>query len=82
MSGGDPAEQPLPLEPPMISVGKASAIMQVLPPALRFWEKLGLRPRGGKKDVVAFVFFEEDQERQQQVENWLERMSATYSVSN
>jgi mediator of RNA polymerase II transcription subunit 13 len=65
----------------MISVGKGDAIIQVLPTALRFWEKLGLGPRGGRKDVVAFVLFEADcEERIQQVEGWLACVSATYNV--
>jgi mediator of RNA polymerase II transcription subunit 13 len=66
----------------MISIGKGEAVIQILPTALRFWEKLGLGPRGGKKDVTAFVLFEDDgEERQQQVETWLADVSATYSVS-
>ena len=72
-----------PLESPMISVGKADAVIRVLPSALRFWRKLGLRPRGKKKDVTAFVVFEEEgEERQQQVESWLGHLSAAYSVSS
>jgi hypothetical protein len=70
------------LEPPMFTVGKSDAILQVLPTALRFWGKLGLGPRGGKKNVTVFALFEENgEERQQQVERWLNNMSATYTVS-
>jgi mediator of RNA polymerase II transcription subunit 13, fungi type len=70
------------LEPPLFTVGKSDAILQVLPTALRFWEKLGLGPRGGKKDVTAFALFEDDgEDRQGQVERWLGDMSATYTVS-
>ena len=69
------------LEPPMFTVGKSEAILQVLPTALRFWEKLGLGPRGGKKNVTVFALFEDDgEEKQQQVERWLGNMSATYAV--
>jgi len=67
----------------MISVGASNTIVQILSSALHYWEKLGLRPRGGKKDVTAFVFFEEeDEERQQQIENWFGSLSAAYSVSD
>ncbi|KAF7362482.1 Mediator of RNA polymerase II transcription subunit 13 [Mycena venus] len=48
------------LESPMISVGKADAVIQILPTALRFWEKLGLSPRGGRKNATVFVLFEDD----------------------
>lgn len=67
----------------MFTVAKSDAIMQVLPTALRFWEKLGLGPRGGRKNVTAFVLFEDEgEERQLRVERWLNDMSATYSVSD
>jgi mediator of RNA polymerase II transcription subunit 13 len=66
----------------MLTVGKSDAVMQILPSALRFWEKLGLGPRAGKKNVTAFVLFEDDgDEKQHQVERWLNSMSVTYAVS-
>ncbi|OJA18387.1 hypothetical protein AZE42_00715 [Rhizopogon vesiculosus] len=69
------------LDAPMYSVGKSGCVVQVLPSALRFWEKLGLTPRGGKRDVVAFVFLEEgDLEKQHQAGVWLNKMSAGYSA--
>jgi mediator of RNA polymerase II transcription subunit 13 len=71
------------LRPPLITVGKGDAVVQVLPTALRFWEKLGLSPRGGRKDVDAFVLFEADgEERIQQVKSWLTCFSAAYAVRN
>ncbi|THV05352.1 hypothetical protein K435DRAFT_849922 [Dendrothele bispora CBS 962.96] len=72
-----------PLEPPMITIGKGDVIIQLIPTALRFWEKLGLGPRGGKKDVTAFVLFEDDGEwRQQQVEIWLSNLAGLYRGKN
>jgi mediator of RNA polymerase II transcription subunit 13 len=71
------------LDPPMFSVGKSGCVVQVLPSALRFWEKLGLTAHGGKRDVVAFVFLEEGGlEKQHQAEAWLNKMSVGYSVSS
>lgn len=65
----------------MLSVGKSDAIVQVLPAALRFWEKLGLKPRGGGKDVTAFVLFEGSNEaRIDQIYSWLQSLSQTYEV--
>lgn len=69
------------LDPPMFLVGKSGCVVQISPPALRFWEKLGLTPHGGKRDVVAFVFLEEGGlEKQHQAEVWLNKMSAGYSA--
>ena len=77
--GGKPALEQL--EPPFFSVAKSDAVIQVLPSALRFWDKLGLSPRAGKKDVCAFVFFEEgDEARVDAVDKWLQWVSSTYTV--
>ncbi|KAJ7672102.1 mediator complex subunit 13 C-terminal-domain-containing protein [Mycena rosella] len=67
------------LDSPMISIGKADAVIQILPTALRFWEKLGLTPRGGRKDATVFILFEDDGEaRQQFAEAWLTKIAAVY----
>ncbi|KAJ7099336.1 mediator complex subunit 13 C-terminal-domain-containing protein [Mycena belliarum] len=67
------------LDSPMISIGKADAVIQILPTALRFWEKLGLTPRGGGKNATAFVLFEDDGDaRQQFAETWLAKITAVY----
>ena len=69
------------LEAPTLTVAKGEAIMQVSPPSLRFWEKLGLSPKAGPKDVTAFVFFEgADEDREADIESWLSRVSAAYAV--
>ncbi|KAI9507205.1 mediator complex subunit 13 C-terminal-domain-containing protein [Russula earlei] len=71
------------IEPPFFSVAKSDSIIQVLPSALRFWDKLGLSPRAGKKDVCAFVFFEElDETRVNAVDKWLQWVSSTYTRHN
>ena len=65
----------------MISVGKGDSIIQVLPSSLRFWEKLGLTPRAGKKDLTAFLFFEDNSpDKQLLAETWLRKLSTTYNV--
>ncbi|EKM59526.1 uncharacterized protein PHACADRAFT_181524 [Phanerochaete carnosa HHB-10118-sp] len=71
------------LDPPMFAVGKSDALMQVLPTALRFWEKLGLKPRSGNKDVTAFVFFEARNEAGEvELSDWLESLGQTYMTKN
>lgn len=77
--------QPLePLEPPMISIGKGDAVIQVMPTALRFWEKLGLDPKGGRKDFSAYVLYEDDggEQRQTLVDMWLANVSNVYQVGH
>ncbi|TFY55040.1 hypothetical protein EVJ58_g8500 [Rhodofomes roseus] len=71
------------LEPPMLTIGKSDSVIQVLPAALRFWEKIGLGPRAGRKDVTAFVVFEGSSERKEvAISQWLDKISATYSAKN
>ncbi|KAJ7286899.1 hypothetical protein C8J57DRAFT_1460386, partial [Mycena rebaudengoi] len=81
---GPPASKGLQtLESPMISIGKADAVIQILPTALRFWEKLGLAPRGGKKDATVFVLFEDTgDERQELVESWMAKIAAIYNCKH
>ena len=70
------------MDPPMISVGKGDSIILILPTSLRFWEKLRLTPQVGKKDVTAFLFFEENgPDKQLFAETWLRSpmLSTTYS---
>lgn len=65
----------------MLVVGKGDTVIQMSPTSLRFWEKLGLSPRAGQKDVTAFVFFEgTDDDRDAGIEDWLSRVAAAYSV--
>ena len=69
------------MDTPIISVGKGDSIVQVLPASLRFWEKLGLTPQAGKKDLTAFLFFEDNGlDKQSLAETWLRKLSTTYSV--
>ncbi|EGO27140.1 hypothetical protein SERLADRAFT_434909 [Serpula lacrymans var. lacrymans S7.9] len=69
------------LEPPMFSICKSDSVIQVLPSAIRFWEKLGLGPLGGKKDIIAFVLFDEEgPEKQNQAEGWLNSISVMYTA--
>ncbi|KAI0706930.1 mediator complex subunit 13 C-terminal-domain-containing protein [Cerioporus squamosus] len=71
------------LDFPMLALGKGDAVIQLSPTSLRFWEKLGLSPRAGPKDVTAFVFFEgSDEERESEVETWLSKVSVAYTAKN
>ena len=70
------------LDYPLLTVSKVGEVVNVLPTALRFWGKLGLSPRSGTKDVVAFAIFDQTHGlEEQEVVNLLDRMSAIYGVS-
>ncbi|KAF7799121.1 hypothetical protein EIP86_010351 [Pleurotus ostreatoroseus] len=67
------------LDEPLLAVGKSDTIIQVLPSALRFWDKLGLTPRAGKKDLNAFVLYD-GEDKEQQLASWLNKVSVAYEV--
>jgi mediator of RNA polymerase II transcription subunit 13 len=69
------------LESPHIWVGKCDSVIRSFPTALRFWEKLGLQPRGGKKDVLAFVFFDQTVVQPEAAHEWMDRVGTVYEVS-
>lgn len=70
--------------------------MHVMPTSLKFWDKLGLGPKSGKKNVTVFVIqhegpngAERDQDhdfekagmwRDGQIELWLKNMSELYKA--
>lgn len=69
------------MEPPLFSVGKGKSIVNVSPTAIRFWEKTGLHPMGGQKNVNAFVLYEgEDAEIFENAARWFKRISNAYTV--
>ncbi|KAI0637629.1 hypothetical protein C8Q77DRAFT_1086914 [Trametes polyzona] len=71
------------LEPPVLAVGKDEAVIQISATSLRFWEKLGLTPRAGSKDVTAFVFYEgADEDREDEIQDWLRKVGYAYSAKN
>lgn len=69
------------MEPPLFSVVKGKSIVDVSPSAIRFWEKAGLHPVGGQKNVNAFVLYGgEDTEMFEYVSRWFKRVSVAYTV--
>ncbi|KAH6915454.1 mediator complex subunit 13 C-terminal-domain-containing protein [Coprinopsis sp. MPI-PUGE-AT-0042] len=66
---------------PQLAVGKGHAIIDADPSALRFWDKLGLGPRGGMRDLEAYALFEEgDSQRQGLVDDWMASAAAAYKA--
>jgi mediator of RNA polymerase II transcription subunit 13, fungi type len=68
------------LDSPSLLVSKTNSILTILPSALRFWEKLGLGPRAGKKDVQAYVCFQDGSIRAQAASAWLKDVGVVYNV--
>ncbi|KAJ2926208.1 hypothetical protein H1R20_g10879, partial [Candolleomyces eurysporus] len=81
--GLDPSAKMEPLEPPFISVGRNNAVIQLLPPALRFWEKAGLGPKGGRKDLEVYAIYEDiDDQKRSTVDTWLTAAASAYQANH
>ncbi|KAF9537862.1 hypothetical protein CPC08DRAFT_808586 [Agrocybe pediades] len=59
-----------PLEDPMILLGKGVALVDLDLSSLRFWDKLGLGPKSGKKDLGTFVLYDESGPTESRMEGW------------
>ncbi|KAF9004956.1 hypothetical protein BDZ89DRAFT_1169049 [Hymenopellis radicata] len=71
------------LEPPRVLVGKGEAVIELVPPALNFWDKLGLGPRSGKKDIQAFFTFDVSQEDISHIaRDWLSALHTAYEAKH
>lgn len=69
------------MEPPLFSVGKGKTLANVSPSVIHFWEKTGLHPVGGQKNVDAFVLYEgEGTEMFEHASRWFKRISVAYAV--
>ncbi|TRM68619.1 mediator complex subunit 13 C-terminal-domain-containing protein [Schizophyllum amplum] len=68
------------LETPLLTVGKGNSIVQMLPTALRFWDKLGLGPKSGHKDATVYMLFEDDGSRTPAAEAWLGHLVNVYEA--
>ncbi|KAH9483026.1 Mediator of RNA polymerase II transcription subunit 13 [Psilocybe cubensis] len=69
-----------PLEEPMLSIAKGDVVLDLKPPSLLFWEKLGLCPKGGPKNFDALVMFEDDDTRRVWVDTWVEGLKDVYKA--
>ncbi|MCJ1364966.1 mediator of RNA polymerase II transcription subunit 13 [Acarospora aff. strigata] len=66
------------LPAPHVCVQRGEAHMEVLAPALPFWETLGLGPVSGTKDVRAFAIYPPIEGLEDAVNTFLEELGNTY----
>ncbi|KZT40690.1 hypothetical protein SISSUDRAFT_1118100 [Sistotremastrum suecicum HHB10207 ss-3] len=73
------------MKPPSLAVAQSRVdeIMQIQPSSLKFWNKMGLGPRGGQKDAPCYVVFEEQdggegEQRKKEVCDWMTRLCDNY----
>ncbi|KAF3042700.1 mediator of RNA polymerase II transcription subunit 13 [Didymella heteroderae] len=73
-----PGSQIYPINPPLIRVRRAETPWDLLPPAMAFWEPLGLAPVHGPKNVVAFCIYPHSDSLRPCLDTFLLHMQLAY----
>lgn len=68
------------IPPPHIRIRRGNAYVEVLPPAIAFWETFGLEPAKGKKNILSYCIHPHD--AVEGADAFLERMGLVYSSCN
>lgn len=63
---------------PHIRVRRNDGLLEVLPPAMAFWETLGLAPTSGPKSVMSYSFLPGNQDLKPQLMAFMDSLGATY----
>ncbi|KAE9971501.1 hypothetical protein BLS_004418 [Venturia inaequalis] len=66
------------LPPPHVRVRRNEGLWDILPPAIPFWEHLGLAPASGRKNLMAFCIYPGGQDVKSQVCLFMENLGASY----
>ncbi|KAH1275972.1 hypothetical protein KXW98_006977 [Aspergillus fumigatus] len=70
----------LKLAPPHLRIRRGKDYLEVLPPAISFWETFGLEPAYGSKDIYAYCIH--PQTAAEAANDFLERLGLLYSSCN
>ncbi|KAL2003664.1 hypothetical protein VTN02DRAFT_2814 [Thermoascus thermophilus] len=68
------------LPPPHLRVRRGKDYLELLPPAIPFWETFGLEPANGEKDILAYCIHPHN--AAEGADAFLERLSLLYSSCN
>ncbi|KAF9697706.1 hypothetical protein EKO04_004396 [Ascochyta lentis] len=75
-----PGSQMYLINPPFIRVRRGETPWDLLPPAVAFWESLGLAPVNGPKNVVAFCVYPHSDSLRPCLESFLLQMQLAYDT--
>ncbi|KAM3066153.1 hypothetical protein ACMFMG_010506 [Clarireedia jacksonii] len=66
------------IQPPQLEVRRGDSKLAVLPPAIQFWDNLGLAPFTGGKDVSAVCIYPSIDGMTENADNFLDQMRGSY----
>ncbi|KAK8157766.1 mediator complex subunit 13 C-terminal-domain-containing protein [Phyllosticta citrichinensis] len=70
-----------PISTPYIRLNRGDDLWDVLPPALSFWEPLGLAPASGPKNIVAYSVYPANPDLNDAVSGFLDSISMAYEAA-
>ncbi|KAH7397340.1 mediator complex subunit 13 C-terminal-domain-containing protein [Pyrenochaeta sp. MPI-SDFR-AT-0127] len=73
-----PGNQLYPINPPFLRVRRADTNWDMLPPAIAFWEPLGLSPVSAPKNIVTFCIYPHSDSLRLCLENFLLNIQLAY----
>ena len=66
------------LTPPHVKVQRSEKVLHVLPPAVRFWETLGLAPFSGPKDLLGYCIYPSTLRTEKAIVQFFECLAIVY----
>ncbi|TVY47067.1 S-methyl-5'-thioadenosine phosphorylase [Lachnellula occidentalis] len=72
------SHNPFPIHPPQLEVRRSDSKLSILPPAINFWENLGLSPCKGAKNINAVCVFPNIDGVAASANSFLEQMKSVY----
>ncbi|KAI9640650.1 hypothetical protein NHQ30_010950 [Ciborinia camelliae] len=80
VQNSDPSKlsNPFPIQPPQLEVRRGDSKLAVLPPAIHFWDNLGLAPFTGNKDVNAICIHPDIVGINENADIFLDQMRGAY----
>ncbi|KAH9876674.1 hypothetical protein J1614_003806 [Plenodomus biglobosus] len=76
--GTAPGSQMFPINPPFLRVRRADTHWDLLPPAVAFWEHLGLSPASPPKNIVTFCIYPHSESLRPCLEGFLLNLQLAY----
>ncbi|KAK9245335.1 mediator complex subunit 13 C-terminal-domain-containing protein [Lipomyces tetrasporus] len=70
------------IDPPHFSFMRMNSVLEVRPPALRFWQIFGFAPQSGRKDVISFMIYPGSQGMTSAASAFLGRLKPVYEGSS
>ncbi|KAK9325989.1 mediator complex subunit 13 C-terminal-domain-containing protein [Lipomyces orientalis] len=70
------------IDPPHFSFMRMNSVLEVRPPALRFWQIFGFAPESGRKDVVSFMIYPGSQGMTSAASAFLGQLKPVYEGSS